>query len=105
MGPVDESGKDAAPAAAQPVKSEIESAAAASECQTNASAHIEAESIDRARHRKLADDRIKTRLRERVDASIEKGVFGCPTFIVDGEMFWGADRLDQVERWIATGGW
>ncbi len=23
----------------------------------------------------------------------------------DGEMFWGADRLDQVERWIATGGW
>lgn len=53
----------------------------------------------------LADDRIKTLLRERVDASIEKGVFGCPTFIVDGEMFWGADRLDQVERWIATGGW
>ena len=42
---------------AQPVKSEIESAAAASESQTNASAHIEAESIDRARHRKLADDR------------------------------------------------
>jgi hypothetical protein len=57
MGPVDESGKDAAPAAAQPAKSEIESAAAASECQTNASAHIEAESIDRARHRELADDR------------------------------------------------
>ena len=53
----------------------------------------------------LANDRIKTLLRERVDASIEKGVFGCPTFIVDGEMFWGADRLDQVERWIATGGW
>lgn len=53
----------------------------------------------------IADDRIKAALRERVDASIEKGVFGCPTFIVDGEMFWGADRLDQVERWIATGGW
>lgn len=53
----------------------------------------------------IANDRIKTLLRERVDASIEKGVFGCPTFIVDGEMFWGADRLDQVERWIATGGW
>jgi 2-hydroxychromene-2-carboxylate isomerase len=32
-------------------------------------------------------------------------VFGCPTFIVDGEMFWGADRLEQVERWIASGGW
>src|SRR5690606_39138652 len=59
----------------------------------------------RALRAALADDRVKTLLRERVDASIEKGVFGCPTFIVDGEMFWGADRLDQVERWIATGGW
>jgi len=53
----------------------------------------------------IADDRIKALLRERVDASIARGVFGCPTFIVDGEMFWGADRLDQVDRWIATGGW
>jgi 2-hydroxychromene-2-carboxylate isomerase len=53
----------------------------------------------------IASDRIKTALRERVDASIEKGVFGCPTFIVDGEMFWGADRLAQVGRWIETGGW
>jgi 2-hydroxychromene-2-carboxylate isomerase len=24
--------------------------------------------------------------------------------VVDGEAFWGADRLDQVERWLATGG-
>jgi 2-hydroxychromene-2-carboxylate isomerase len=23
----------------------------------------------------------------------------------DGELFWGVDRLDQVERWLATGGW
>ncbi|MEX1110140.1 MAG: 2-hydroxychromene-2-carboxylate isomerase [Dongiaceae bacterium] len=53
----------------------------------------------------MRDDRIKARLREQVEASITKGVFGCPTFIVDGEMFWGADRLEQVERWIASGGW
>ncbi|MEX0807853.1 MAG: 2-hydroxychromene-2-carboxylate isomerase [Dongiaceae bacterium] len=53
----------------------------------------------------MRDDRIKLMLREQVEASIGKGVFGCPTFIVDGEMFWGADRLDQVERWVATGGW
>ena len=26
-------------------------------------------------------------------------------FIIDGEPFWGADRLDHVERWLATGGW
>ena len=33
------------------------------------------------------------------------GVFGSPFVIVDGEPFWGADRLDQVDGWLATGGW
>lgn len=57
MGPVDESGKDAAPAAAQPVKPEIESAAAANKPQASASAYIEVEPLHNARHQKLADDR------------------------------------------------
>jgi 2-hydroxychromene-2-carboxylate isomerase len=26
------------------------------------------------------------------------GVFGAPTFVVDGELFWGQDRLDFVDR-------
>jgi len=34
--------------------------------------------------------------------AIEKGVFGSPTYIVDGEPFWGQDRLDFVERKLAT---
>jgi 2-hydroxychromene-2-carboxylate isomerase len=25
-------------------------------------------------------------------------VFGAPTYVVDGELFWGQDRLDFVER-------
>jgi len=33
------------------------------------------------------------------------GIFGSPITVVDGEPFWGADRLDHVERWLATGGW
>jgi 2-hydroxychromene-2-carboxylate isomerase len=52
-----------------------------------------------------ADDAVKARLREHVEASLARGVFGSPSFIVDGELFWGADRLDQVDRWLATGGW
>lgn len=48
---------------------------------------------------------VKDRLRAVTDAAIGKGVFGSPFFIVDGEGFWGADRLDQVERWLASGGW
>jgi 2-hydroxychromene-2-carboxylate isomerase len=53
----------------------------------------------------IADGAVKARLREHVEASLARGVFGSPSFIVDGELFWGADRLDQVDRWLATGGW
>jgi 2-hydroxychromene-2-carboxylate isomerase len=47
---------------------------------------------------------VKDRLREEVERATERGVFGSPFFFVDGESFWGADRLDQVDRWLATGG-
>jgi 2-hydroxychromene-2-carboxylate isomerase len=53
----------------------------------------------------LADPAVKERLKRETDQAIEAGVFGSPFIIVDGEPFWGADRLDQVERWLATGGW
>jgi 2-hydroxychromene-2-carboxylate isomerase len=48
---------------------------------------------------------IKAKLKEETDRSIERGVFGSPFVFVDGEPFWGADRLDHVERWLRTGGW
>lgn len=49
---------------------------------------------------------IKARLREVTEDAIQKrGVFGSPFTIVDGEPFWGADRLDQVDRWLDRGGW
>ena len=35
--------------------------------------------------------------------AIDTGVFGAPSYVVDGEMFWGQDRLDFVERRL-TGG-
>jgi 2-hydroxychromene-2-carboxylate isomerase len=47
----------------------------------------------------------KARLREATDQALARGVFGSPFFIVEGEPFWGHDRLDQLERWLATGGW
>ncbi len=53
----------------------------------------------------VQDPAIKARLKEETDRSIERGVFGSPFFFVDGEPFWGADRIEQVERWLATGGW
>lgn len=53
----------------------------------------------------LQDPAVKERLRHETDAAIARGVFGSPFFLVDGEPFWGNDRLDQVDHWLATGGW
>jgi 2-hydroxychromene-2-carboxylate isomerase len=53
----------------------------------------------------VADPVIKERLRAATAAAIERGVFGSPFVFVDGEAFWGADRLGQVEAWLVRGGW
>jgi 2-hydroxychromene-2-carboxylate isomerase len=47
----------------------------------------------------------RTDLRDAVAASLERGVFGSPFIFVDGEPFWGSDRLEQVDDWLARGGW
>ena len=44
-------------------------------------------------------------LRGAVDASLKAGIFGSPTVVVNGEPFWGVDKLGQVEEWLAHGGW
>ena len=33
--------------------------------------------------------------------AIEAGVFGAPSYVIDGEIFWGQDRLDFVQRRLA----
>jgi len=53
----------------------------------------------------VADPAIKERLKQATAAAIERGVFGSPFIFVDREPFWGADRLVQVEAWLARGGW
>ena len=34
--------------------------------------------------------------------AIEAGVFGAPSYVIDGEIFWGQDRLDFVERRLSA---
>jgi 2-hydroxychromene-2-carboxylate isomerase len=53
----------------------------------------------------IQEPRVKERLRAEVDAAIARGVFGSPFIFVDGEPFWGSDRLAQVEDWLTRGGW
>ena len=53
----------------------------------------------------LGSPEVKETLRKEVEAAVAKGVFGSPYIVLDGEPFWGADRLAQVEEWLVTGGW
>jgi 2-hydroxychromene-2-carboxylate isomerase len=46
-------------------------------------------------------DEARARLAAVTERSIACGVFGAPMFVVEGEMFWGKDRLDFVERWLS----
>jgi len=41
----------------------------------------------------------KDRLRRETDTAWELGIFGAPSFLVNGELFWGQDRLDQAIAW------
>lgn len=49
---------------------------------------------------------IKEKLKDVTDQAIaEREVFGSPYIIVDGEPFWGADRLEMIDEWLKRGGW
>jgi len=48
---------------------------------------------------RAADDpAIKERLAAQTSAAVAAGIFGVPTFVCDGEIFWGADRVDALLR-------
>jgi predicted DsbA family dithiol-disulfide isomerase len=40
-------------------------------------------------------------LRDASQQAIEIGVFGVPTMVVEGELFWGTDSLAHLERFLA----
>jgi len=41
-------------------------------------------------------DQIKTKLRATTEEAQRLGIFGAPSFIAGGELFWGNDRLEQA---------
>ena len=44
----------------------------------------------------------KHRLREQTRRAAGLGIFGAPSFVVDGELFWGNDRLEDALEWAAA---
>lgn len=47
-------------------------------------------------------EEVKARLRENTERASALGIFGAPTFVVDGEVFWGNDRLEAALAWDPT---
>lgn len=46
-------------------------------------------------------DDAKTIWAKNSEEAIKAGVFGAPSYVIDGEIFWGQDRLEFVERKLA----
>ena len=47
-------------------------------------------------------DRIKAKLRAETEEAQRLGIFGAPSFVAAGELFWGNDRLEQALAWART---
>ena len=43
-------------------------------------------------------DAVQQRYEQATQQAFDAGVFGAPSYVIDGEIFWGQDRLDFVER-------
>ena len=45
---------------------------------------------------------VQERYEQYTQEAITAGVFGAPSYVVDGEIFWGQDRLDFLERRLSA---
>jgi 2-hydroxychromene-2-carboxylate isomerase len=58
-----------------------------------------------APHRPVNSDAVKAELKANTDEAIAHGVFGVPTFLVDGKLFWGFDALPMLRSYLLGDGW
>jgi 2-hydroxychromene-2-carboxylate isomerase len=49
---------------------------------------------------KLSGAEVKDALRKNTDEAAARGVFGVPSFVVDGEVFWGADSIEFLNAFL-----
>jgi 2-hydroxychromene-2-carboxylate isomerase len=54
--------------------------------------------LDAARLEQSHSQAAHERYDANTQAAIDAGVFGAPSYVIDGEIFWGQDRLGFVER-------
>jgi 2-hydroxychromene-2-carboxylate isomerase len=45
---------------------------------------------------------VKAELLANTEAAVQRGAFGIPTFFIEGEMFFGKERLGQIAEYLAS---
>jgi len=53
----------------------------------------------------IASEEAGRLLRANVESSLARAVFGSPFFIVGDEPFFGVEKMELLEEWLAQGGW
>ena len=48
-------------------------------------------------------DDVRQQLIDETNTALGQGVFGAPTIVVNGEIYWGKDRMEFVEEQLASG--
>ncbi|KRE02321.1 disulfide bond formation protein DsbA [Bosea sp. Root381] len=48
-------------------------------------------------------EELQLRYEATIAAAVEAGVFGAPSYVLDGEVFWGQDRLELLDSALASG--
>jgi 2-hydroxychromene-2-carboxylate isomerase len=48
---------------------------------------------------RIEQPEIKERLKQQTAEAQRLGIFGAPSFVAGGELFWGDDRLEQALAW------
>ena len=49
---------------------------------------------------KAGSSEIREKYILQTDIARKKGIFGSPTFVVENEIFWGDDRLEDAIKWL-----
>jgi len=56
----------------------------------------------KASKEELENAEVKDTLRRNTEEAAQRGVFGVPTFEVDGELFWGADSIEFLKDFLGN---
>ena len=59
--------------------------------------------LEAARLEQSYSQAVQQRYEVNTGQAIKAGVFGAPSYLIEGELFWGQDRLDFVERKLKSG--